>query len=99
MAVKAEYHDRDQVEVEVLIALADRAEDGMSVLEVRAAVDANIDRLEVALSDLKDASLIRVEQEGERVVLYPADHVIAGPDDHETEEAGLVESLRQRIGF
>ncbi|MFW5938818.1 MAG: DUF6432 family protein [Halolamina sp.] len=98
MALSPEHRDRDEVEAEVLAALADRAEEGMNVLELRAAVDADIDRLEPALAELKDDGLIDVESTGERVVLYPAAGVVAGPDEHETEP-GMLEIIRDRFGF
>lgn len=99
MAVSPKHRDRDEVEFEVLAALADRADEGMSVLELRAAVDADIDSLEPALADLKEAGLIDVESEGERVVLYPADGVVADPGDHTDEEPSVLEIIRNRFGF
>lgn len=99
MAVKPEYRDRDEVEVEVLGALTGRADDGMTVFEVRAAVDADIDRLEVALADLKESDLIRIEQEGDRVVIYPADCVVADPGEDADDDPGLIDAIRDRIGL
>lgn len=99
MAVKPEYRDRDEVEVKVLGALSARAEDGMTVFEVRAAVDADIDRLEVALADLKAADLITTEQRGDRVVIYPADHAVADPSDPADDDPGLFDAIRDRIGL
>ena len=99
MAVKPGYRDRDEVEVEVLGALTARADDGMTVFEVRAAVDADIDRLEVALADLKSADLIRTEQEADHVVIYPADRVLADPTDADDSSTGIVDSIRDRLGF
>jgi len=71
MAAKPEYRDRPDVEVALLDALVDRGDEGMTVLELRAAVDANIDAVEEALSALKADSLITVESE-ERVRGVPA---------------------------
>lgn len=99
MAVKPEYRDRDEVEVEVLGALTGRADDGMTVFEIRAAVDADIDRLEVALSDLKAADLIRTEQDADRLIIFPADHVVADPNDTDDDDPGLVDAIRDRIGL
>ena len=99
MAVSPEHRDRDEVEFEVLAALADRADEGMSVLELRAAVDADIDRLEPALADLKEAGLIDVEQADERVTLYPAEGVVADPEELADDEPGVLEIIRDRFGF
>ena len=99
MAIRPEHRDRDEVEFGVLSALADRTDEGMTVLELRAAVDADIDRLESALGDLKQAELIEVEQNNDRTVLYPADEVVMGPDDVSEEEPSLLDEIRRRLGF
>ncbi|MBP1985827.1 DUF6432 family protein [Halolamina salifodinae] len=98
MAVSPEHRDRDEVEFEVLAALADRADEGMSVLELRAAVDADIDTLEPALADLKDADLIDVEREDERVTIYPAAGVVADSEEFD-DEPSVLEIIRNRFGF
>ncbi|KTG11050.1 hypothetical protein AUR64_06430 [Haloprofundus marisrubri] len=99
MRAKREYRNRGDVDVAVLDALVDRADDGMTVLELRAAVDADIDTLESALADLKADSLITVDQTDERVVIMPADRVV--PDADETVEAdqSLFDSVRDRLGL
>lgn len=99
MDIRPEHRDRDEVEFGVLSALADRADEGMTVLELRAAVDTDIDRLEPALGDLKDAGLIEVEREDDRTVLYPADEVVLDPEEATEDEPGLLESIRRRFGF
>lgn len=99
MAVKPEYRGRDEVELAILGALSARADDGMTVFEVRAAVDADIDRLEVALSDLKSAELITTERRADRVVIYPADRVVADPGETQSDDPGIVESIRDRFGL
>jgi predicted transcriptional regulator len=99
MAVKPEYRERDEVEVAILGALSARADDGMTVFEVRAAVDADIDRLEVALSDLKAEDLITTEQRTDRLVIFPADHVVADPSETEDDETSIVDAIRDRIGL
>ena len=99
MAVSPEHRDRDEVEFEVLAALADRAEEGMSVLELRAAVDADIDRLEPALGDLKQEGLIDVESDGDGVVLYPADGVVADAEELSDDDPSVLEIIRNRFGF
>jgi len=99
MAIRPEHRDRDEVELGVLTALADRAGEGMTVLELRAAVDADIDRLEAALADLKQARLIEVEQEDDRTVLYPAEEVVLDPEEAPDEEPSLLDVIRDRFGF
>ncbi|OTE99159.1 DUF6432 family protein [Halorubrum sp. SD612] len=99
MAAKPEYRDRPDVEVALLDALVDRGDEGMTVLELRAAVDADIDAVEEALSALKDDSLITVESE-ERVRVYAHDKVVPdpeAPDDDPSES--LVDAIRDRLGL
>ncbi|SMO39440.1 DUF6432 family protein [Halorubrum cibi] len=99
MAAKSEYRDRPDVQVALLDALVDRGDEGMTVLELRAAVDADIDAVEDALSALKEDSLITVES-GERVRVYPHDRVVPDPDPGDEEPAGgLLETLRRRLGL
>lgn len=101
MEARPEFRDRDPDEVAVLDALVDRSEDGMTVLELRAAVDGDvdIDRIETALESLQTASLIRVEQTDERVRLYPADRVVPDPEDAADDDPSLLEAVRDRIGL
>ena len=99
MAAKPEYRDRPDVEVALLDALVDRGDEGMTVLELRAAVDADIDAVEEALSALKEDSLITVESE-ERVRVYAHEKVVPDPEaaaDDGTES--LVDAIRDRIGL
>ncbi|TKX75679.1 MarR family transcriptional regulator [Halorubrum sp. GN11_10-6_MGM] len=99
MAAKPEYRDRPDVEVALLDALVDRGDEGMTVLELRAAVDADIDAVEEALSTLKEDSLITVESE-ERVRVYAHDKVVPdpeAPDDDPSES--LVDAIRDRLGL
>jgi predicted transcriptional regulator len=99
MGAKPEYRDRPAVEVEVLDALVDRADDGMTVLELRAVVDRDIDEIETALSTLKDDTLISVDKQGETVRIQPADRVIATDPTPEDGDRTLVDVLRDRLGF
>jgi DNA-binding transcriptional ArsR family regulator len=99
MALRPEHRDRDEVELGVLSALADRAGEGMTVFELRAAVDADIDRLEPALADLKEAGLIEVEREDDRTVLYPADEVVIDPENPPDEEPSVLDIIRERLGL
>lgn len=96
MRAKREYRDRDDTQVAVLDALANRREDGMTVFELRSRVDVSIDELEGALADLKDDGLIEATDEGERTVIIPEDHAIGqyDPDDDQS----LYEKLRAWLG-
>ena len=99
MAAKPEYRDRPDVEVAVLDALVDRGGEGMTVLELRAAVDADIDAIEEALSALKADSLTTVESD-DRVRVYPDDRVVPDPEtDGGPPKRGIVESIRRRLGL
>ncbi|MFW6320928.1 MAG: DUF6432 family protein [Halohasta sp.] len=98
MGAKPEYRDRPAAEVEVLDALAERPDDGMTVLELRAVVDRDIDRIETALGTLKDDDLIHAEQQGNTVRIHPADHVVE-TDPTPDDDRSLVDVLRERLGF
>lgn len=98
MQAKREYRDRDQTQVAVLDALVDRSEDGMTVLELRSHVDAEIDQLERALGELKEAGLIQVENDSDRTVIYPHDRVVPIPGE-ETDEQSLFRAIRRRLPF
>lgn len=98
MRAKREYRNRETTEVAVLDELVNRTEDGMTVLELRAAVSVDIDELETALAELKADDLITVEQRGSRTVIRPDQQVI--PDDSEpAERPSVIEQLRQRFPF
>ena len=97
MRAKPEFRDRDDTEVAVLDALADRRDEGMTVFELRSQVDADIDALEDALSDLKEDGLIEVTDEGERTLILPEDGVV-GPVDPGDEES-VVDWVRDRLPF
>jgi ribosome assembly protein YihI (activator of Der GTPase) len=97
MPARAEYRDRDATEVAVLDALVGRAEDGMTVLELRSHVDADIDRIETALTELKADGLIEVERDDETLWLYPHDAVVPDPEETTDEEPDLVAFVRQLV--
>ncbi len=99
MGAKSEYRDRPAVEVSVLDALADRADEGMTVLELRAVVDRDIDSIEQALSALKADGLISVDNRGGNVRIQPADHVIETDPTPEDTDQTLVETIRDRLGL
>lgn len=97
MQAKPEHRDRGETEVAVLDALADRAEEGMTVFELRSRVDADIDSLEEALADLNADDLIEVEENGDRTVILPdADAVGTVESD---DDSSLLEELRRRLPF
>ncbi len=100
MQAKREYRNRDETEVAVLDALVDRTEEGRTVFELRACVEVDIDELEMALAELKDAGLITVENDDGPMRIYPDDRVV--PDSTGNDNAGgmsLVESLKKKFGL
>jgi len=99
MRARREFRDRQDVEVEVLDALVDRADEGMTVFEVRAAVDTDIDNIEAALAALKQDGLISVTDGEDRVVIMVDDRVVPDPDADHHEEQGFLDALRDRFGL
>ncbi|MFA9417173.1 DUF6432 family protein [Natrinema sp. HArc-T2] len=98
MRAKREYRNREGTEVAILDALVDRADDGMTVFELRAAVEVDIDELEEALSMLKADDLIVVESNSETVI-KPADRVVPDGPANEDDEQSIGEWLRDRMPF
>lgn len=101
MQAKGEYRDRADTQVAVLDALVERTEEGMTVFELRSDADVDIDDLEAALSELKEAGLITVENENDPMRIYPDDRVV--PDDPQDTEEGddhrsILDRLRDRLG-
>ncbi|WP_049921527.1 DUF6432 family protein [Halopiger djelfimassiliensis] len=99
MRAKQEYRNRERTQVAVLDALVDRAEDGMTVFELRAAVEAEIDDLEEALSTLKADGLIVVESHGDGTVIKPDDRVVPDEPTDADENQSIGDWLRDRIPF
>ena len=99
MRARREFRDRRDVEVAVLDALVDRAEEGMTVFEVRAAVDTDIDDIEAALAALKQDGLISVEDGDDRVVILVDYRVVPDPDAERHDEQGYLDALRERFGL
>ncbi|OIB58506.1 DUF6432 family protein [Natrialba sp. SSL1] len=99
MKAKPEYRNRERTQVAVLDELVDRADDGMSVLELRAAVEAEIDDLEEALSTLKADRLIVVETDGSETLIKPDERVIPDNPTEEDDEQSIGEWLRERFPF
>lgn len=98
MRAKREYRNREDVEVAVLDALVDRSEDGMTVLELRAFVDADIDKLEAALSELKRDDLISISETDGSMVIKPDERVVPDPGEPESQPS-LFDELRKRLPF
>lgn len=97
MQADEEFRDREPTEVAVLDALVDRGESGMTVLELRAHVDADIDELESALADLKSDDLVEADEREGRTVIRADERVVPGERAGETE--GLIEWVRERVGL
>jgi DNA-binding transcriptional ArsR family regulator len=97
MTVKREFRDRSDVEVEILDALVDRSEDGMTVFELRSVVGVDIDEIERGLESLKRDDLIDVEENGNRTVIKPDDRII--PEEGIDTEPSLIDSIRERLPF
>ena len=97
MRARPEYRDRDETDVAVLDALADRNGEGMTVFEIRAAVDEDIDTIEQALGRLKDDGLIEATQEDGQTVIAVDDRVI-GPRRNDNG-TGFLEEIRRRLPF
>jgi DNA-binding transcriptional ArsR family regulator len=99
MRARREFRNRRDVEVALLDALVDRTEEGMTVFELRAAVDADIDTIEEALSSLKSDGLITVDSDEDRVVILPDDRVVPDPGEEPEEERGIVDAIREKLGL
>ena len=100
MQAKREYRDRDDTEVAVLDALVDRTEEGMTVFELRTGVEVDIDELEAALGELKEAELIAVENDDGPMRIYPDERVVPESEPGSAgEDTSLVERLRERLGL
>ena len=97
MRAKPEYRNRDETEVVVLDALADRHKEGMTVFEIRSRADVTIDEIEEALAALKEDGLIVVEKTDERTLILPDEDVV-GPVTND-EEASWLAKLRRFLPF
>jgi hypothetical protein len=97
MRIRPAFRERDDVEVTVLDALADRGEEGMTVFELRSHVDADIDDLESALANLKADGLIDAEENGHRTVILVDERVI--PDEPLDDEPSVVDAILEKFGL
>ena len=101
MQAKGQYRDRKDTQVAVLDALVERTEEGMTVFELRAEAEVDIDELETALAELKQAGLITVENDDDEPMhIYPDDRVVPDPevDDGDDGDRSLLERVRDRFG-
>ena len=99
MRAKPEYRNRERTQVAVLDALVDRADEGMTVFELRAAVEVDIDDLEAALATLTDDGLIDVESTQGRTVIKPADRVVPDQPTNDENSRSIGDWLRERLPF
>lgn len=99
MKARREFRDRPDHEVAVLDALVDRNGGGMTVLELRTHVDVDIDELEAALANLKEAGLIEAREQADRTLITVADRVVPDGEESETEDASVVDRIRDRLGL
>lgn len=97
MRAKPKYRNRDDTEVAVLDALADRNGEGMTVFEIRAKVEVDIDELEDALADLKDDRLIDTATQDGETMITVEDRVI-GPDQYDDGD-DFFDEIRRRFPF
>jgi ribosome assembly protein YihI (activator of Der GTPase) len=85
-------------ETEIIDALVDRGEEGMTVLELRAFVDADIDAIEEGLTELKRDGLIDVEQSEEGPLITPDERLI--PEETDDDGGGsFLDEIRERLPF
>jgi DNA-binding transcriptional ArsR family regulator len=99
MRARREFRKRKDIDVTVLDALVERASEGMTVYELRAVVDADIDTIGEALDRLKEDNLITVEGETDRVRILPADRVVPDPGETPNDDPGLIGKIRDRLGL
>ncbi|SEW11467.1 DUF6432 family protein [Halobacterium jilantaiense] len=98
MPAKREYRDRPGTEVAVLDALVERANGGMTVFELRASVDADIDGIEDALGSLTSDGLVHAEESDGRTKFTVDDRVVPSPED-ESHEDSIFDAIKRRIGL
>ena len=97
MKAKREYRRRADVEVEILDALVDRSEEGMTVFELRSHVEVDIDEIEGALGNLKEDDLICAEMDDGRTLIKPDERVVPDPEEETGEEPSIVDRIIDRL--
>lgn len=85
----------DDVEAAVLRALAARAEEGLTVFELRHRVAADIDELERTLEGCKRRGLIRTDRSDDRLVIRPTDAGLAAAEA--AEAPSVFDRIRERL--
>jgi len=96
MRAKREYRSRDETDVAVLDALVEKGRDGLTVFELRAQADVEIDALEGALADLKADGLIEVDQTDGRMRIKPDERVVPDSEAIDTNPS-LFERVRRIV--
>ena len=101
MQARGEFRDRADDEVAVLDALVERSGEGMTVFELRAAVDGDIDidRIDAALTTLQNDDLITVEEVDDGVRIHPDDRVVPDPEGTAEGDPSLLDAVRERLGL
>lgn len=85
----------DDAEAAVLRALAARAEEGLTVFELRHRVAADIDELERTLEGCKRRGLIRTDRADDRLVIRPTDAGLAAAEA--AEAPSVFDRIRERL--
>lgn len=98
MTAKREVSHDDATKDAIIDALVERGTDGMTVLELRAYVDADINDIESSLTDLKNDNLIAVTNEDGATRIKPEDKVIPNSDDPWTSDS-IIDRLREYFPF
>lgn len=83
------------IESTVIDALTERAEEGMTIFELRHQVTADIDTIEEALESLKADGLIETDHSGTRVVIRPSDTALKAAQG--TEDESILDRFRERL--
>lgn len=98
MGLKPEYRDRDDTDVSVLGTLADYPDEGMTIFELRAEVEEDIDTIEQSLARLKQDRLIEVTEESGQTVILPRDRVISNGTS-ESDDDDIADRIRDWFPF
>jgi len=87
-----------EAEEAILEALIERGEEGMTVLELRASVDEDIDAIESGLTELKRDGLIEADREDDTTVIRPDERVM--PENGEADDgSSILDAIRDRLPF
>lgn len=91
--------DQDEVKVAIIEALADRSEQGMTIFELRARTDIDIDTLESHLTELKQDRFIKIdESSNDQIVIKPTERALNSTQSNEPSSS-LLDELRDRLPF